>query len=215
MTQITTGVRSVLSIPFVYSSFQSLMGAHRFRTGFVARHVRPTPGMRMLDIGCGPADILAYLPDVDYWGFDISEAYIARARARFGARGHFQCKQLEPRDLDGLPRFDVAIAIGLLHHLDDSVAAEVLRLAHRGLRPGGRLLTVDPCIDPSQNAVSRFLVMNDRGQNVRTRAAYEALAAPVFSRVDAQVRHQSWIPYTHCIMECSEEDSAPGGLHDG
>jgi SAM-dependent methyltransferase len=205
MAQITTGVRAVLSSPAIYSSFQALMGARRFRTNFADAFVRPHAGMRILDIGCGPADILAYLPGVDYWGFDISEAYIAKAKATFGERGRFHCKHLEREDLARLPRFDVAIAIGLLHHLDDPVAREVIALARDALRPGGRLVTVDPCLDPSQNFVSRFLVSNDRGQNVRAREGYESLARGVFARVHAQVRHQAWIPYTHCIMQCSVE----------
>jgi SAM-dependent methyltransferase len=204
MAQVTTGVRALLSHPRIYSAFQAFMGGHRFRTGFARDFIRPVPGMRLLDIGCGPADILGHLPALDYWGFDISPAYIARARSRFGERGRFHCKHLEPADLASAPRFDVALAIGLLHHLDDEVALEVLELARAALRPGGRLLTVDPCLDPSQNAVSRFLVRHDRGQNVRTRTGYEALAGRVFgAAVDARVRHQAWIPYTHCIMECT------------
>lgn len=203
MAQITHGVRAILSHPLIYSSFQSLMGAHKFRTNFVARSIRPFDGMALLDIGCGPADIVAYLPQMDYWGFDISEAYIQKAQAKFGSRGHFHCKELRSEDLAALPKFDVALAVGLLHHLDDPVALEVLRLAHQALKPGGRLLTVDPCLDPSQNAIARFLVRNDRGQNVRIRTAYENLAAQVFDNVKAEVSNQAWIPYTHCIMECT------------
>ena len=204
MAQITNGVRAVLSHPRVYSSFQSLMGAHKFRTNFVSQFVRPFPRMAILDIGCGPADILAYLPDVNYWGFDISEAYIERARNAFGTRGHFHCKQLQVDDLDGLQRFDVALAIGLLHHLDDQVALNVLQLAHQALKPRGRLLTVDPCLDPSQSPIARFLVRHDRGQNVRDKEGYEALALKVFKAPKAAVSHQAWIPYTHCIMECQK-----------
>jgi SAM-dependent methyltransferase len=204
MAQITTGVRAILSHPRIYSAFQSLMGAKQFRTNFVSQRVRPVPGMAILDIGCGPADILAYLPDVDYWGYDISEAYIERAQNTFGHRGHFHCKQLLPGDLNGLPKFDLVIAIGLLHHLDDQVALGVLQLAHEALAPGGRLLTVDPCLDPSQNFIARFLVRNDRGQNVRDRDGYEALALKVFTAPDATVSHQAWIPYTHCVMECKK-----------
>lgn len=203
MAQITHGVRAILSHPLIYSSFQSLMGAHKFRTNFVARSIRPVDGMALLDIGCGPADILAYLPEMNYWGFDISEAYIQKAQAKFGNRGHFHCKELRAEDLSALPKFDVALAVGLLHHLDDPVALEVLRLAHQALKPGGRLLTVDPCLDPSQNAIARFLVRNDRGQNVRIRTAYETLATQVFDNVKAEVSNQAWIPYTHCIMECT------------
>ena len=204
MAQVTSGLRAVLSSPIVYSAFQTLMGAKKGRISFVADHVRPFSGMAVLDVGCGPADILAYMPRVDYWGFDISEAYIDKARQTYGDRGRFCCKLLEPRDLEGLPQFDVVLAIGLLHHLDDADALEMLRMAHQALRPQGRLLTVDPCLTPDQNPIARFLVRSDRGQNVREKAGYEALAAGVFPMLNTTIRHQAWIPYTHCIMECTK-----------
>ena len=204
MAQITQGFRSILSLPLVYSTFQLMMGAHQFRTNFVSNHVRPFLDMSLLDIGCGPADILAYLPKINYWGYDISESYILMARATYKDRGHFYCKLLQSEDLDRLPQFDLVLAIGLLHHLDGSDALEVMGLAYRALRPGGRLITVDPCIDSTQNAISRFLVGKDRGQNVREKKGYEMLAASVFKDFNAEVQHQAWIPYTRCIMECTK-----------
>jgi SAM-dependent methyltransferase len=180
------------------------MGAHKGRKSFVADFVKPFPGMKVLDIGCGPADILAYLPNVDYWGFDISDDYINQARKRFGKLGQFQRKQLQLADLDSLPLFDVVLAIGLIHHLDDAVALGVMQLALKALRPGGRLLTIDPCLDPSQNPVARFLINNDRGQNVRDKAGYDALARMVFESPRIVVQHRAWIPYTHCFMECQK-----------
>lgn len=205
MGQITKGVRSVLSHPSVYSSFQLLMGAHKSRIEFVSEYVRPVPGMTILDIGCGPADLLAYLLNVDYWGFDISEQYIGKARERYGHSGHFFCRRLRKQDIDGLPRFDVVLAMGLLHHLDDSPAHEVVQLAWAALKPGGRLLTKDPCLDPAQNWISRFLIRNDRGRNVRDKRGYEALVETVFEKPTVDVRHRAWIPYTHCIMECTKQ----------
>ena len=203
MAQITHGVRAILSHPFIYSSFQSLMGAHKARQSFVADFVKPFPGMKVLDIGCGPADILAYLSDVDYAGFDISEDYISQARQKFKKRGDFHCKQLEATDLESLPSFDVVFALGLLHHLDDAVAIGVMQLALKALKPGGRLLTIDPCLDPLQNPIAGFLVRRDRGQNVRDKAGYETLARAVFGFSRIEIRHKLWIPYTHCFMECT------------
>lgn len=202
MTQITHGVRAILSHPFFYSALQSVMGAHKARHNFSVNYVKPFPGMKILDIGCGPADILDYLPNVDYWGYDISEAYVAKANKRFRQRARFNCKQLQFEDLAKLPKFDVVLALGLLHHLDDSLALVVLQLAHEALKPGGRLLSVDPCLDPSQNAVARFLVRNDRGQNVRNKEGYKALAVKAFVSIRIIVHNQTWIPYTHCLMEC-------------
>lgn len=202
MAQITNGIRSILSFPVVYSAFQHLMGARSFRIKFVEEFVRPFPGCRVLDIGCGPADILAYLPEVNYWGFDVSDAYIARAESQFGRRGKFHCQELTRDDVEKLPKFDIVLALGLLHHLDDESAAGVLQLAFQALKPGGRLLTFDPCLDSGQNFISRFLVEIDRGQNVRTAEEYRSIASAVFDAPHVEVRHRSWIPYTHCFMEC-------------
>lgn len=203
MAQISSGIRAVLSHPAVYSTFQSLLGAHAVRSALVSRYVRPEAGMKVLDIGCGPAEILAYLPPVAYWGFDISPSYIAQAQARFGDRGHFHCKELSAGDLPQLPPFDVVLAIGLLHHLDDETALSLLELARRALKPGGRLVTLDPCLHAGQNPIARFLISRDRGQNVRTLEGYTQLASRVFVRPRVDLRHKSGIPYTHCIMECT------------
>lgn len=201
MGQITSGLRALLSAPRLYSGFQALMGARRFRSRFVSEFVRPSAGMNVLDIGCGPADILAHLDGVNYWGFDISRTYIARAQARFGDRGSFRCKVLSLEDLQALPSFDVVLAIGVLHHLDDEQALELLTTARRALKVGGRLLTVDPCFVPGQNPVARFIIEHDRGQNVRGEHAYEALMTRVFESPSVEVRDQAWVPYTHCYME--------------
>lgn len=203
MAQITHGVRAVLSNPVVYSLFQRIMGAHAVRTKFVNELVKPRAGMRVLDIGCGPADILDYLPDVDYQGFDISASYIAQARKRFGQRGQFHCQELTRADVEQMPPFDLVIAVGLLHHLDDAAATGLLRLAAQALAPGGRLLTMDPCLEPGQHPIARFLVKRDRGQNVRTRQGYTELAGAVFDAPVVEVRHKGGIPYTHCVMECT------------
>lgn len=203
MAQITDGVRAILSHPLIYTSFQFLMGPSSTRRNFVADFVKPLPGMKVLDIGCGPADILNFLPAVEYRGFDISDAYIKDAQKKFGDRGTFICKHLEANDLVLLPKFDVVFALGLIHHLDDADAIDVMRLALAALKPGGRLITIDPVLDTAQNPVARFLVRKDRGQNVRDRSGYEMLAREVFDSIRIEVRHQTWIPYTHCMMECT------------
>lgn len=178
------------------------MGAKKFNQQFAIERIRPFSGMNILDVGCGPAEILTCLPDVNYWGYDISEPYISQAQKRFGNAGKFQCKQLQKADLASLPKFDAVLALGLFHHLDDEVAVEVMELASQALRPGGRLISVDPCFDPSQNIISSFLISKDRGQNVRDKQGYALLGSQVFPNLAVQVVHKIWIPYTHCFMEC-------------
>jgi SAM-dependent methyltransferase len=205
MTQITSGIRSVLSYPFIYSTLQSLMGAHKGRQKFVANYIKPFPEIKILDVGCGPAEILSYLSSVDYYGFDISKQYIEKASNNYSGRGTFFCKLFEDSDLEVLPKFDVILAMGLLHHLDDEEAVKLIELASKALKPGGRLLTVDPCFVSGQNFIARFLINNDRGLNVRNKEEYLNLVNGRFNLFNADVIHQTWIPYTNCFMTCIKE----------
>lgn len=203
MGQITTGLRAVLSHHWIYDAFQNIMGASSFRRNFSTTFIRAYPGSRLLDIGCGTARILEYLPEgVDYWGYDINPEYIAAAQARFGGKGRFACRLLEESEMAEILPFDIVIATGLLHHLDDNIARNVFRLARLALKPGGRFVSIDPVFAADQNPIARVLVSRDRGQNVRDAEGYLSLARHEFHLVEGRVRHRSWIPYTHWIMEC-------------
>jgi hypothetical protein len=72
------------------------------------------------------------------------------------------------------------------------------------LKPGGRLVTNDPCYTENQNFISHFLVSRDRGQNVRKLADYPLLAKSTFASAIANVKHWAFIPYTRCTMECTK-----------
>jgi SAM-dependent methyltransferase len=201
--QVTTGIRAVLSHPSVYNTMQWLMGAQALRVENVRNHVRPFPGMRILDLGCGTAGILAALPaDIQYVGYDMSPNYIDAARRRHGDRGAFHCRLLEEAEVADLEPFDLVMGTGVLHHLDDATARKFMAIAAAALRPGGRIYTVDPCFAPVQNPIARFLIARDRGQHVRDSQGYLALAPDVATNVTGRLVHTAWIPYTRWHMEC-------------
>jgi len=203
MGQITTGIRALLSNPWIYDAVQNIMGARSGRRDFSTNFIRAYPGSRLLDVGCGTAQILNYLPEgVDYWGYDMNSEYIAAAQAKFGGKGQFFCRLLEESEMAGMKPFDIVLASGLLHHMDDDNARNVLRLARIALRPGGRFVSIDPVFAAGQNPIARFLVSRDRGQNIREAEGYLALVRHEFHLVEGMVRHRIWIPYTHWIMEC-------------
>lgn len=201
--QIGSGIRTVLSRPLVYDALQKLAGARRMRRELAACFIRAEDGDRILDVGCGTAGILEALPNVEYVGFDINGRYIAAARARYGHRGQFICGEARKDMLEALPRFDLVLAIGLLHHLTDEDAAAFFDTARGALRPGGRVVSIDPVFFRGQNQIVRFLIARDRGQHVRTENAYRALAQATFSDVRCDLRHQRWIPYSQLIMDCT------------
>jgi 2-polyprenyl-3-methyl-5-hydroxy-6-metoxy-1,4-benzoquinol methylase len=135
--------RSLLAIPRAYTLFQNAVGADRSRRRYVAEHVRPRPGDAILDVGCGPADILGHLPGVRYHGLDLSESYVTAARQRYGNRGTFECRAVADLAADRPGGFDVVMANGVLHHLPDEDVRHLFRVAARLLKPGGRWVSFD------------------------------------------------------------------------
>lgn len=204
MSQLTHGIRALLSNSRIYDLFQELMGAYRGRTIFTSQYVRAKAGERVLDVGCGTGEILAMLPGVEYFGFDPDPGYIAAAQDRFRDRAWstFRCATLNGFAVDGLGKFDIVLAIGVLHHLTDDEASQLLELARAVLRPGGRLVTLDPCFAEGQSPIARYLASRDRGRHVRTSDAYRKLVSACFPVVAAEVRHDlTRFPYTHFVME--------------
>jgi SAM-dependent methyltransferase len=195
-------LRSLLDVPILYRLFTRVLGGD-YRSTYVQQYVRPKSGDRILDVGCGPGQVLAYLPDVNYLGIDISEKYIKAARKQFGCRGRFIGQALRDVAIDEPGSYHIVMANGLLHHLDDAGALELFRLAKTALGPGGRLVTFDGCYVSGQSALARFLLSIDRGRYVRPADGYIQLADEVFREVKAHVRDDLLrLPYTHLIMEC-------------
>jgi len=198
-------LRSALSIPALYNTFSILIGGPAARTKLIAEYIRPRVGDRVLDIGCGTAQLLNYLPEVDYTGFDLSPEYIEAARRTFPKRGRFFCQAVSPEAWKEPATFDLVLAIGVVHHLPDSEALQLFELAKLALKPGGRLVTLDGCYVDGQSPVSRFFLSRDRGEFVRSRSQYEQIVSQVFVTRNLAVRHDLLrVPYTHLIMECTQ-----------
>lgn len=203
MSQQTGGIRRPLRHAGTYSLLQRALGAQGVYRMFVAQHLKPREGERILDLGCGPAEILALLPaSVEYVGVDHSPDYVAAARRRFGDRGRFVCADIRELMLGGDERFDAVISIGVLHHLDDADAGRMVGLAAGLLAESGRLITIDPAFADGQPTLARWLISRDRGRSVRTGEAYRALAERWFRSVSLSLYHdRARVPYTHAILE--------------
>ncbi|HEX8235077.1 MAG TPA: class I SAM-dependent methyltransferase [Abditibacteriaceae bacterium] len=195
--------RSVLSLPAAYRAFRTLVSGNL--PHFVREYIPAKAGDRVLDIGCGPGDILMFLPDVHYVGFDSEPTYIQAAQRRYGKRGEFFCERVSRSTLEEHGAFDIVLAIGVVHHLDDGEAVQLFELAHSALRSGGVLVTLDGCYVAGQSPFARRMLDNDRGQFVRNEEQYMALASQVFSECKAAIRHDLLrLPYTHLILQCTK-----------
>jgi SAM-dependent methyltransferase len=188
---------------WAYKAFRNWVGPEEFIQYIVQRWQRAEPGMAVLDLGCGTGDALLRLPEVKYEGHDMNADYIRMATERFGERGRFVVTDLATTEVPNVGEFDLALLFGVLHHLDDAACQRLLRMAHKALKPGGRLITLDGVFHKGQGWLSRWVVARDRGRFVRDEEAYLALARSVFPVVNHEVcEGRIRIPYSHLIMEC-------------
>jgi len=204
MTQNTFGWRSFLSLPGIYGYCQNVLRRPGSRAELVKKYIRPKQGMHILDLGCGPATILKYLPEnIHYVGVDVSIKYIEAAKATYGDRGHFYCLPVEALHDAGIGGFDLVMGLGVLHHLDDDQARSFFAIAFNVLKMDGRCLTVDPCFVQGRYLIAGILIRMDWGKNIRTADRYAALAKDTFSHITYNIHHDRLrVPYTHHIMEC-------------
>jgi SAM-dependent methyltransferase len=202
MNQRVTGLYALTQSPSLYELGQHALGAFKGRRTLVDSYIRPSPGQRILDLGCGPAAILPYLGDVAYVGIDLNGAHIAKAQACHGNRGRFHVGDFASLRSELGGSFDIVSCIGLVHHLDDARVRELALLARDYLILGGRLVTIDPVFSDGQTWIARRMAAADSGQCVRTSEGYRALISSAFDKVQVHVRHDLLrIPYSHCILE--------------
>ena len=191
----------VMGIPWVYESFGTGIGKPESGVWFANEIIRAAPKARILDVGCGPADVVSSLGDVSYLGIDHNPKYLEAARARFGSRAEFHCWDVTDTRLTALGKFDIVLMLGVLHHLTDGEIHTMLQHASTTLKPTGRLITFDCAVDRGQHPIARILARLDRGRYARTTDRYRELISKHLTPVEVVVRHDLLrVPYTHTII---------------
>ena len=204
----------ILEIPLIYSLVQVLAGANAAKRRLVEQFIEPLHPRNLLDIGCGPAHMIEFLPaDIEYVGTDLNPRYIESARAKYGDRGKFFCSSIEDMSerVESLSTFDLVLVRGVLHHINDEVAGRLFVYARRCLAPGGQVLSSDPVYLEGQSRLAQYVMSKDRGQHIRSRDHYLRLAGAYFPSVECFIRDDMLrLPYTHLIMLMSDGASRRG-----
>jgi SAM-dependent methyltransferase len=165
----------LLDLPAAYQAIQGVFVPGE--GGFLDNRIRRLldglpPGARILDVGCGPSSRLwdyGYRPV----GLDTSARYLKtfrrdRGHGIAGSAGHLPFK-------DGT--FAAVWSFGLLHHLDGPNVVRAIAEMVRVARLGGAVVVFDAVMPRSgwRRPLVWPLRRFDRGGNVRTQEAMEAL----------------------------------------
>ncbi len=208
MGQRITGVYKLVTLPSIYRAIQDVLGSDRSRTRFVEEVLQPADGAKVLDVGCGPAALFEFLPNVAYTGVDLNPNHIDDAKRRYGDRGRFIAGDVAtalPDDEEGT--FDLVVASALLHHLDDQQSRKLLADLCRLVKPGGRVVTLDNVWLERQNPIAVLLNKLDSGLNVRDAEGYLKLTERLNFSVKSRIfRDLMRIPYDHFCMDLARRD---------
>ncbi len=177
---------------YTHGHHTSVVGQHARRTAevdaaFLLPHLRP--GMRLLDVGCGPGTITAGLARAvapgEVVGIDVVLAVLDQARE---ANAGLPNVRFEEGSVYALAyadaSFDVCYAPQVLQHLTRPVAAA--RVMRRVLKPGGLVAVRDAdyatmTASPRTPEIERWL------------ALYHAVAARNEAEADAGRRLPGWL----------------------
>jgi len=202
MSQKNKGIYSLFSNTFFYSLIQRIMSATSFREKIIKKYVT-NHNIKVLDVGCGPAEILGALPKISYYGFDINPLYIKSAKKKYGNRGKFFCKKFTINDTKRLPKFDCVFLLGILHHLNDKEINMLMINIKKVLKRRGSIITLDNIFIKNQNLIAKFLIAMDKGDNIRSKNGYLSLLKKHFKKINSKVYHQKFIPYTWFTTNCT------------
>ena len=202
-------MKKILSLPFFFNLFNQFIGEKKGRTFFVSEYIKPFQGMKVLDIGCGIGSIIPYLGDIEYEGYDASETYINYAKKLYGHNEKIRlyCELVESSNLKNKSYFDVVLASGLIHHLSKESCKTLFKTAFDALKPEGRFVTIDNVLTSEQSWMARKIILQDRGEYIRSELDYKDLFKDVFPNTNFAIHHDILrIPYTHIIAVAMKDN---------
>jgi cyclopropane-fatty-acyl-phospholipid synthase len=121
-----------------FKETDSLDAAQEAKLDLVCRKIGLSPGMRVLDLGCGWAGFAAFAAErygASVVGYTVSREQAAWAQERYAALP-IEIRLEDYRHATG--SYDAVVSIGLMEHVGPKNHRGYMQLAARRLGPGGR-----------------------------------------------------------------------------
>ncbi len=202
-------LRKILDLPSVYAKFQEVIAKNDYRKWMLNQYIGTTENKRILDLGCGTADILDYFDNAkQYVGIDINEKYITDNRKRFANRKEcsFFCGDLNAYLEKEDQSFDLVLMMGVMHHISDEEVEKTMISVKRIISEGGVFVSDDCCYTKGMSIIARLLCMMDRGRYVRYADEYVRMQNKYWNNVKYDICTDTlrFLPYSLIIFTNSD-----------
>ena len=192
-------IKRILNYPIIYKLSQKFFLADDFRKKILQQKVKEK-NLNVLDIGCGPGNMVKYLKFNKYYGFDIDSNYINYAKKKY-RNCFFFCEKFSKKSLKKIIKVDLVILFGILHHISDKQTLDLLEIIKFAIKKKSKIIILDPVFIKNQNKFAKFLIRHDRGKFVRDIKNYLKLYKIKKFNFSYKIYHQKTIPYTWMVTE--------------
>ena len=189
--------KKILKFPIFYKLSQKIFLADNFRKKILKEFVK-NKNLNILDIGCGPGNMIKYLNFNKYFGFDTDERYIEYAKKNF-KKCNFYCETFSKSSIKKISKVDTVILFGILHHINNKEVNELLKSIKLALKNKYKIIILEPVYEDGQNIIAKLLIKNDRGKFVRTSKEYIKLFKELNFNPTFKIYHQKIVPYTWIV----------------
>ena len=190
-------------------TLDSLEGAPNY-ADWIYSMCSPYLGSEVLEVGAGHGDFTGRLAEGRFvTATDLSKRCVALLEERYGAKANVEIRHADAANLPDEARFDSAVVINVLEHLEDDEQA--LRGLRHALRPGGHLLVFAPAFEGLYSEFDRRIGHHRRYRRaqlveVADRAGFEIVEARYSSSLGAIL----WWVYSRQLRLTPTK---PGNVH--
>ncbi|MDB4442193.1 class I SAM-dependent methyltransferase [bacterium] len=151
----------------IYSHLRGVFTLFHFAIRRIIRNsFKDNQSKIVLDLCCGPGDFATNFMEIHYLALDISLNYISALQLK-----NFENVSVILGDAIKSPlkkqSVDMCLLINCAHHFDDNSFDLLLEEIIRILKPGGRILFIDPITDRG-GILQKFILSLDRGDYCRS-----------------------------------------------
>ena len=165
--------------PILWTIFQYFIGGTIDKRELCEIHYNGEKNI--LEIGCSTGNIahtFKKYKDISYTGLDIDSTVIKYAQKVFKQTPNFEFIDMDLREYKNkaIKKFDFILFAGIIHHIDDTLSAELLNCAINLLNTGGCIVVVEPLAPEEKDPkFIHYFMKLEQGKYVRTESNMLAL----------------------------------------